>query len=452
MFSESLFGAIGTTDRLVTFGYIDLNTKILQPHVYKNVIKLATLYEEIIDGKTYAIFDQTTRNFVKCPKPELHEEANTGYTFFMSHFQDIEFTRNESRIRSDRIDFIEKYRSIAFCDKLLVLPAGLRDLEENQGMLSTDDINKLYQTLLSYTFSIPKGATSTIYDGVRTAIQKKSLEIYNYIENILTGKKGFIRGAWGYRRVALGTRNVITAASYATLTPNDPQTMQPDETKIGLLQTMKSLQPIVVHQVRTKFFTPIFGQDSNTIALTNQKTFELEYREITSKELNKFDTSEAIESWISKFKNVDIRFNPITVLDKNNDPFYLCMVYDTGDEISLFRSLSEFQKSFNGPVDKNKIRPLTWVEMLYLATYAAAKDKHVFITRYPVIQDESCYPSKIHLCTTLPARVIKLVRSFEDTDALMTYPEYPILGKPFLDSLALASARLAGLGGIEIFN
>lgn len=451
LFSEQIFGPLGSSERLVTFGYIGLNTKILQPLIYKNVVKLGSLYEDILTGHSYAIFDQTTRNFVRCADPQNHEDAGTGFTFFMSHFNDIEFERNDSRIRSDRIDIIEKFKDIVFCDKLLVMPAGLRDLDEEQGNITTDDINKLYQTILSYSFSLPPGANSSIYDGVRIAIQKKAVEIYNYIENILTGKRGFIQGAWGQRRIALGTRNVITAASYGTLTPNDPQAIQPDETKIGLFQSMKMLQPVVVHYVRTQFFTPVFGQDSNVVALTSPETLALEYREVSNQELNKFDTSAAIESWISKFRNTDIRFNPVTVTDITGQINYLCMIYDTGTEISLFRSLSEFEESYGSPVDKSKVRPLTWAELFYMACYSAAKDKHVFITRYPVIQDESCYPSKLHLCTTIPARVVRLVRTLEDATALVVYPQYPTIGKPFVDSVVLASSRLMGLGGDKRF-
>lgn len=446
LFSEQIFGPLGSTERMITFGYIKLNTKILQPLIYKNVVKLGSLYEDIMSGTTHAYFDKTIGNFVRCTI-DGHEDSGTGFTFFMNHFNDIEFTKNESRIRADRIDIIEKYKNNLFCDKLLVLPAGLRDLEEDQGNITVDDINKLYQSLLSYSFALPVGANSTIYDGVRMNIQRKAVEIYNYIENIMTGKKGFIQGAWGQRRVALGTRNVISAASYATLTPNDPQTIQPDETKLGLFQTMKAIQPVMVHYVRTRFFTPIFGQDSNTIALTNPKTYALEYREISNQELNKFDTSAAIESWISKFINIDIRFAPVTIKDITGKPYYLCMIYDTGTEISLFRSLPEFQQSFGGPIDKSKIRPLTWAELFYMACYAASKGKHVFITRYPVIQDESCYPSKIHLCTTTPSRVVRLVRNIDENDDLVTYPEYPVLDKPFADSVVLAASRLAGLGG-----
>jgi len=444
LFSERIFGELGTTDRMVTMSYITLNTAILQPLVYKNVVKLAGLYEEIIAGSAYATFDPVEKNFVRCNDRDKHPEADTGYTFFMGHFHEIVFERNSSRQRSDRIDILEKYKDVLFCRQLLVLPAGLRDIDEQQ--MTLDDINKLYQTLLSYTFSIPSGANSTMYDGVRFAIQKKAVEIYDHIEGILRYKRGFIQGVWGHRRIALGTRNVITAASYATMTPNDPQTIQPDETKLGLFQTAKALQPIVVHHMRRNFFDPIFGIGSNLIALTDPKTLELAYHKVDNDEIAKFDTPEAIEDWISRFQNVDIRNRPVTVHAADDKSYYLLMVYDEGNQISLFRSLDEFEKVLGSSVDLSKIRPLTWVELLYMSAYNAASGKHVFITRYPVIQDESCYPTAIHLCSTVPSRVVHLKNTIVD-QVVLTYPEYPILGNPFLESIQLGTARLKGLDG-----
>jgi hypothetical protein len=139
-----------------------------------------------------------------------------------------------------------------------------------------------------------------------------------------------------------------------------------------------------------------------------------------------------------------MRFKPVTVRDVNNKPFYLLMVYDEGDEISLFRSFDEFQKVSGKAIDRSKVRPLTWAELFYMATYNASIGKHMFITRYPVIQDESCYPTRIHLVSTMPSRVVGLKNTVMD-QVVHVYPEYPILGRPFLDSIQLATSRLQGL-------
>ena len=61
LFSEEIFGMIGSEERLKTaFGYIELNTVILAPVIYRHLVKLSAFYEDIMAGKSYAIFDDKT--------------------------------------------------------------------------------------------------------------------------------------------------------------------------------------------------------------------------------------------------------------------------------------------------------------------------------------------------------------------------------------------------------
>lgn len=451
-FSEQIFGMIGDTKRLVSFGYIDMHTYILQPLIYKNIIKLGSLYENIINGTEYAIFDNTINDFKKCPTPETTIDAGTGYSFFMKYLPKIEFKLTESRAREDRIKDIEKYKKEGnlFTKYLLVLPAGLRDIEEDQQRISQDDINKIYSSALSLGLALSslENAQSAVFDTVRLNLQKKMVEIYEYIYNIVDGKKGFINGVWAQRKITWGTRNVITGASYQCMTPNDLQVIKPDETKIGVLQAAKGLQPAVVHWVRVAFFDFIFGQrGNNKILLTNKSTLNLEYTEVTDQELAKFNTNEAIGDLISKFKNPHFAKRPVSIRDKNNKEYYLFMVYDTGDEITLFRGMNDFKNVFNRQIKKEYIRPLTWLELFYLSTFSAIHngiEKTMFNTRYPVIQNESCYPSKIHLVSTTPGRIIKL-RSAISGNLRKIYNQYPVLDNPINNSCTIAALRAPGL-------
>jgi hypothetical protein len=450
LFSEEIFGQIGTPERLVTFGYIELNTAVLNPLVYKNLVTLNALYEEIIEGRSYAIWDENINNFVKSTNHDLN--AKTGFTFFMEHFLDINFKYSESHQRADKIDIIKKYGSSCFIRRMIVLPAGLRDIRTTDSRLTQDDINKLYLSLLSYTFALPPNAINLIYDSIKVSIQKKIVEVYEYIDNIVTGKRGYIQNKYGKRRVALGTRNVITSTTYSTLTPNDLQYLDSDTTKIGLYQSMKGLQPLSIHYIRSIFLDPRFKTESNTIALTNPDTLLLEYKEISNKELSRFNTNQAIEVLINRFANADVRHLPITIKDINNNNYYLYMVYDTGDTISLFRSIKDLEVQLGHPPNKKYIHPLTWIEMFYMSVYRAASNRHVFITRYPVIQDDSCYPSRIHLATTSPGRIVKAISLLSD-DVVQIYPEYPVLeSRSYLDSMALHLSKLQGIGGDREFK
>ena len=65
LFSEEIFGQLASPNRLITFGYIDLKTNILHPHIYKSLIEVNRLYEEIMSGKTEVIFDNEINDFIK---------------------------------------------------------------------------------------------------------------------------------------------------------------------------------------------------------------------------------------------------------------------------------------------------------------------------------------------------------------------------------------------------
>ena len=94
LFSEDIFGQIGSSERLIKFGYIELNTTIFHPIIYTNLIRLKALYGQIISGKDYARFDPTTSDFVMCSMNE--PGAGTGFKFFVDNWERIKFKKNAS--------------------------------------------------------------------------------------------------------------------------------------------------------------------------------------------------------------------------------------------------------------------------------------------------------------------------------------------------------------------
>lgn len=447
-FSEEIFGNVGSPERLVQVGYIELNTTILHPLFFKNIVKLGSIYVDILESRSYAIFDREKKTFVLVPDNDPN--GRTGIGFFIENYSELEFKSTGSTQREDRINVLKKYAERGLIKRMLVEPAGLRDIRIEGDRTSQDDINKLYTTLLSYAMAMPAGTSSQIYDVLRLNIQKKIVEIYEYIENLLTGKHGFLQGKYARRQIARGTRNVITAPSYAAKHPKDPQYLRPDETMLGLYQTMMGLAPIVIYYLQLCLFDPVFKTDTLKVALTNLETMGLEYRELSSREMSKFNSTTALESWMSRFSNDEVREDPIYVTDITGKKFYLALVYDTGDTIALFRNIRDIERQI-GRIDRSKVHPLTWVEAFYMTTTLAAEGRHVLITRYPVIQNESDIPTKIHLATTRPARVVKLHDVLTDT-LTRTYAEYPIFGNAYVDSTVLHLAYIPGLGAIASSN
>ena len=446
LFSETIFGEIGTLARATTHGYINLKAPIIAPVMYRVLSRLGDLYIGILSGKTYAVWDEKEKNFQKVfGDPEETPNSNTGYSFFMKYYPKIVFKRTSSLRRETKLDLLDKYRTVGLYTKYLVEPAAIRDVQTDEtGRLVQDDINKLYVSLISYARALPdENYDIPIYDALRYNIQLKCQEIFEYIQAMMTGKKGFLQGSLSDRKITLGTRNVLTATSYVAKTPKDPHILKPDETMVGVFQTAKAFQPLVFYYLKTIFFNEVLGDETSSynVALINAKTLESEYTELTEDERLKWVSSDGVNSLINKFRNLDIRHKPVTIKNNKGEPFYISLVLDLGDELHLsYQSYKQFEgiKGYS----KEKVRPLTWIELMYIATYQAVKDKHVHVTRYPVIGDGSTYPTRVHLASTLPARSVIV---YDYAGQVQDYPEYPILGNAYQDTVQVGFDRLEKL-------
>ena len=79
--------------------------------------------------------------------------------------------------------------------------------------------------------------------------------------------------------------------------------------------------------------------------------------------------------------------------------------------------------------DKKYIRPITWTEMFYLATYFALAGKYTTATRHPMMLIENITLNKIHLMSTTQSRVVRLYSATGHYGRLNEYPVYQALVK-----------------------
>lgn len=450
LYSEEIFGLVGSEDRMERFGYIDLNTRIFNPKIFKIIVQLGSIYKEIMMGSAYAVFNPVTKDFDRVIGDPLETEgADTGFSFFLHHFPDLTFERRSSSSRDDRIDVINQYRDRAIITKYLVEPAGLRDIvNDSSGRLVQDDVNKLYTSLYLFTKSIPKGSQSTLFDSSRWNIQAKAQEVYEYIENFLDGKRGFIQGSFARRKVAMGTRNVITASTFNAASPDDPQLQKTDEVMVGVYQTIKGAQSYTKYAWNQLFVTPIFKLEHTTnVALSDPKTGKLVYTTITPGERDKWTSSDGIDRLINSFRNTDLRKKPIYIKDEDGKDYALMFVYDEGDTIALCRSIDDLEKRWPRPIDKSKLRPITYIEVFYIIAEVISTGKHGIVTRYPVIEQGSSYVAKLHVVSTTPGRSVELVDLLAPEYPPSIMRQYPVIGATYMDAMMVHPSKLAALGG-----
>jgi hypothetical protein len=327
-----------------------------------------------------------------------------------------------------------------------VSPAGLRDIRLDSSRLSQDDVNKIYLGLLNMAEGIKNYTVSDdpIFDTIRAGMQKKLNAIHTYIMDLLKGKQGFMNKHFGDRKVVFGTRNVLSADIIKSDHPDDLKVLRYDETRMPLLEAIKAYQPFAINALLRYCFNQIVS-DSTTVKVMDSK-FETVYVDITPKQFKQYSTGKGMTKLINEFKNIHFRESPITVKGKDGKNYYVMICHDSGNEIVMDVNLASLKVTVekNGILfDKKKVRPVTYVEFMYIAMEIICRGKHNLNTRYPVIEDGSVFPAKIHLASTIEDRDVRVIFGTVD----VRFPHYPILGKKYLDSLVVHTSRLPGMDG-----
>ncbi|MCP4394397.1 MAG: hypothetical protein GY804_09070 [Alphaproteobacteria bacterium] len=441
LFSQITFGEIGSPERMLNSGFIALKTDVLHPRIFKTLMSLKGTYVEIISGKMFARFDEKEQDFIKSTRDDEH--ADTGYSFFLEHVNKIEHKTTKSYTRNNKIDLINMMPDLNTVRNYPVLVAGMRDIE--LGDRDTyDEINKLYMSLLSMTQMLPKdGTTSPVFDSIRFSIQKKINDIYHHLYTFLKGKTGWLENKFTKRALALGSRNIISAAQMTGASPDDPRLLKYNEVMYGTYQTIKTIQPVAIYHFRKMFFDQVVTDPATKILVIDPKTNKSKYIDIDDKIKNKFISEDGLETMIKRYDDLDFRTRPITVTGLDNKDYYLFMVYDTGDSITIFRDISTLT-THRPDADLSKVRPLTYCEMFYIVATVAAKNKHGVDIRYPVIGGDSVITPKLHVISTRPDRVVKFT-AIHDEEIAMDLWHYPLLGKSFVDSMIIHPSTLVRL-------
>lgn len=454
LYSEEIFGPIASPVRLITFGYIDLKTTVLHPKVYENFVKINKLYGEIMSGQTEVVFDTEINDFFRLSSlKELKEThiVGTGYSFFLQHFRKLKFTLNNSLGRTDKIKLLEDYNHELTMTKWWVMPAGLRDLRIEEDRPMVEEINKIYTSLIISTNTLPNVVSNDpIWDSIRYGIQLKIAAIHEYIFDIIDDKGGFIQKKVAARSVAMGTRNVLTGTTLCSYSSKKDR-HRSTQTRFPLFQAAKAFLPIVLYYIDTIFLNQIFNESSQIFAI-DPKTKDLVKMELTETEKKKFLSTEGLEEKIEAFRTPEIRHQPFYVYSKEGKRYYLMMVYDEGDAIHFFRNKKEFSiyfKQLTGKEpDPNRMRPLTNIELLYIATDYAANKRHVHTTRFPVLGARNTYMSEAKIMTTEPARTVMVKNTMTgDTTEFAPFYDYPVLGAPCIDGVRIHPIWLKNIGG-----
>lgn len=444
LFSVSTFGRVGSDDRDLKFSFINLKTNIFHPYIYKSLNRLRGFYEEIMSSKAYAKWNEELKDF------ELSDPINgdTGFAFFYSKWKDIVFKSTGSDVRDLRISLLEKFKERAVTNRVLVLPAGLRDVQVDQdGGVKQGEINEFYRTLISVSNTVDGNAgNSRVLDNTRMTMQREFNKIFDYIIGLLEGKGGFFQQKWGARRIFYGTRNVLTAMDTSVPVLGAPNAVTINQTMCGLYQVMKGALPKTIHWLLSGWLSQVFQGKEGEALLVNPNTLHREYVSLDSDTIDKWTTSAGLEKIINGYTDRSARLQPVMV-----DKYYIGLVYRGPDNtFKFFNDIDDLPKDKG--FKKEDVHPISLCELLYIAGYKDWNKLGAFTTRYPIGQGHSSiYASFIYVKNTVKGQMrYELGPDWERIGEEYVAPEYPTFDEEepmFLDSLVPHTSRIEGLVG-----
>ena len=436
LYSTEIFGPIGSKLRNDSFAYIKLKTNVLHPLIYKHYCKLKMLYKDIMSGKKYARFDNEIKDFVL----SNISDGDTGYAFFVNNMDNIKFDNRDSEQRKFRIAMVKKYgKKEDMFGNWAVMPAGMRDYSVDEaGKPSKDEVNDLYVKLLGVTnillnTKLDPDMEFTI-DTVKISIQNVLLEIFEHFRTLLDGKNKFIQGKWAKRGVSHGTRNVLTPPLNNIKDLDSSNNITLEHTVVGLYQYIRAITPITMNRLHTIFINRILTQTTTQASLINPKTMKSELVEIPVKKRDEWLSLEGLDDVIGKLEQEAIRKEPVML-----NGYYMALIHEKDNELMVVFNTDHIPEDY----DTKYLRPITYIEMMYIAIYDI-KDKYpACVTRFPVINLGSIFPSKVFVKVTNNSRTVNMSILGQVTKML----NYPILDDTFFNSLAVPSCYLAVLGG-----
>lgn len=442
LFSTSIFGRVGSDERDQRFSYIDLRVPVLHPLIYKHIVKLKGLYAGIMTGKAFAVWDPKEKDFF----PSDQVNGQTGYDFFMKHWKQIDFKPTGSDVRDMRIQLIAKYKSAAETDKVLVIPAGLRDIQITEdGRTKEGEINSAYRSLIAISNSVSTNIHGdlSVLNTSRTSMQNAFNLVYQTLENLIEGKHGFIMHKWGARSVFNGTRNVISSMDTSAPNLDADNFPKTNQTAIGIYQLSKGALPKTKFWLMNGWLKHVFGTPEAGAWLVNPVTLKKENVKVGVDIFDRWYTTNGLEKVINQLQEPSLRLKPIMIND-----YYLGLIYRPKNKLvfKIFGDIEEMpqDESFS----KDDVHPLSLCELVYLSGYQHWNKLGCYVTRYPVTGLGSIYPSHPYVKTTIRGESrMELGEDWQPLGKDHVALECPTFDKPvFVETLVPHPSRIKGMG------
>lgn len=433
LISNEIFG-INPRDRKGTFAYIPLHGHYFHPHVYKAIKRMFRNIENIVNGEKYFKIDSDGRLIES-------EDGETGIDFLYKNWKKINWKKYDDAdsdgMRAERERLLSGPLNEIFMDKQIVIPAFYRDIKTEDGNTGgeTDNINNLYIRLIRLASTVKEQAMFDFqFNSTNYVIQNTIVEIYDHFKNKLEKKKGLIRKYLMGKNVDYCTRVVITAPSYHANTADD-MFVSFQYTAVPMAQICSLIYPFILKWCKDFFEKEVIDKQHSLFTYGDNDTRSED--SIKLKNPEGYFSEKYIKKLIDSFiKDPESRFNPIQLPTANGEKKYLGLRGMKTDGYSTIEEAAIIN------------RRMTVTDLLYMACEYCCKDKHIKITRYPILDEYSMAMSRIRVMSTSKTMPVSISGNI--------YKYYPVvepgietrlIGTLFNDALQLSHAYLKGLDG-----
>ena len=393
--SYEIFGT-SQEERRNRFAYIDLHQHYMHPLA---ATKLGgydrTLSKVLFSQSAYILKDGALI--------EDYENGRSGPEFLYEIWGKVKVRDKDTITTKELEKFFKQDRDKLFLTKWIVIPAFYRDLNTQDAgggiKKSSATINSKYSSIISYVQTLNTYSDISHYARLtQSRVQTLLCDIYEklMVETVKgkPSKFGILKRS-------------LQKPSY-----KDVQVKYGAAT-IPLAYTITSFLPFVVYQMK-QFFESNFIQGGKVPVMENGKIIYTTFRDT-------FDENEITKMVNLYLNDPSSRFNKVeTPMDINGNKYHMIISGRFGKENTTIT------------------RAATLTDVLFICTVEATKDKHVFVTRYPLDNYNGQWPGRVEVASTI-----------KTTPALIGdkyYQFYPVCeGDPmnaFVDTLQFSNTMI----------
>lgn len=408
--SYDIFG-MSTEERKTRMAYIDLHGKYMHPLAAKKL----WAYDRRLNNILYSL------KRYKLVDGDVVEDENgeMGPEFLYRIWDKVKSVEKNTLLTKEVEIFFRRPKNKLFIDKFLIIPPATRDINTSGGGMGTNIINKKYCAIISYTQSMEQYTDSFTDMRYITQSRVQSLLVDIYDELVINkikgnpSKRGMLRRDLMSKNIDYSCRLVITATNLFKETVDDVQVKMGYAT-IPLHYICSLFFPFVAHHLKLLFDNDIIrggrrfiqDKDGNPIPIDGLKSI---------------DDNEVMHMILRFINSPASRFDKVEVSAEDSTKKY------------TFKLEGRFLKT-----ESSFSRDATLTDIMYIAASRAVKDKHVFVTRFPVTTYNSQFVARI------------LISSTQETEPVMigtdVYQFFPKTSGRFMNSLQMSDAQLGILG------